>query len=192
MIPELAKKTSLFNLLYEIDKDLAEQCRKERCPHCNAALHKANYMRQPWEVPDKIDAGKLIRRSLCCSKKGCRHRVQPASCIFLGRHRYWSGAILIITALRQIRPKSYSIDKLMKLFKVSRRTIYRWGKWFREIFPTTAKWKTIRGRISAQVATDQLPGSLLQYFVEHTNCEEKAFVGCLRFLASAITDYNQV
>jgi len=183
MIPELTKNTILFNFLYSIDKDLAEQCRSHGCPYCNAALHKANYSRKPWESPVKTHDGKLTRQSLCCSRQGCRRRVLPPSCIFFGRYRYWSGAILIITALRQIRPKSYSIDKLMKLFTVSRSTIYRWAKWFREIFPTTDKWKTLRGRISAEVSSDQLPGSLLYYCIKHTNCEDKAFVMCLRILA---------
>jgi len=91
--------------------------------------------------------------------------------------------ILVVMALRQNRANSASISKLERMFGISRQTICRWIEYFREVFPSSAHWQKIRGRISSRVTDSELPTALLQYFLEHCESIESGLVGCLRFLA---------
>jgi hypothetical protein len=87
-------------------------------------------------------------------------------------------------ALRQNRPNGASISKLERMFDISRQTICRWIEYFRQVFPSSAQWQRIRGRISAGVTDSDLPTALLQYFLDHCESIESGLVGCLRFLST--------
>jgi len=183
MLPELLQKVSLFHLLYQIDLDLASQHRQCRCPHCGGRLDYAGYERKPRGGPTNIPEQYLMRHSLCCCQPGCRRRSLPASCLFMGRRVYWGCVILVVMALRQNRAESISIGKLTRMFAISRKTICRWIVYFRDVFPTTARWQSLRGRVGVRVANAYLPGALLEYFVEHLGCAQKGLVVCLVFLS---------
>lgn len=186
MLSELLQKVSLFYLLHCIDADLAKQQQQERCPHCGGPLHQANYQRQAWGKPGSIPDEYLIRHSLCCGREGCRHRTLPPSCIYLGRKVYWAGIVLVVMALRQRRPEGASARQIMDQFGISRKTLLRWMAYFREVFPHTAQWQCLRGRLSALVRDDELPGSLLEYFLSQAPGAEQGLVKCLRFLAEGL------
>jgi hypothetical protein len=183
MLPELVSKANLFYLLYLIDIELANQQRKGRCPHCGGPLHQANYQRQGWGVPKGTPEEYLIRRSFCCGREGCRRRTMPPSCIYLGRHVYWTGIIVVVMALRQRRPDGWSARQLMDRFGISRKTLLRWMAYFRDIFPSSPQWQRLRGRVSSQVSNSELPGALLAYFLQQFTSPEQGFVECLHFLA---------
>ena len=189
MLPELIKKTSLFSLLHRIDLNLAEECRDQSCPHCAGPLHQSNYLRKPWGAPKNIPDHQMIRQSLCCGMDGCRRRQLPPSCIFWGRRHYWSGVILVVMALRQNRPQGASTITLMRMFGISRKTLFRWISWFRDEFPASNHWQSVRGRVSATINSGDLPGSLLDHYIQHSETHEAALVGCLQLFAAGLKGF---
>lgn len=184
MLPELLQKSNLFFLLYRIDEDLAGQCRESGCPYCGGRLHRADYERKPRGGPDTIPEPYLVRHSFCCERPDCRKRSLPPSCRFWGRRVYWSCAILVVMALRQGRTTGFSVNKIMTMFGVDRKTVCRWTGYFREQFPATDRWRMLRGRVSAQVPDSSLPTGLLEYFIAQCRSHEVGLIACLHFLAS--------
>jgi hypothetical protein len=183
MLPELLQKTSLFHLLFRIDTDLSERERQKGCPYCSGRLDKAYYERKPRGGPREVPDEYAVRQSLCCSRGDCRRRALPPSCLFMGRRVYWGSVILVVMALRQNRPQGASTKMLMEMFELSRETLLRWIAYFREEFPVSAQWQRIRGRVSPLARDSELPGGLLDYFIDHADSAEQGLVNCLRFLA---------
>lgn len=184
MLPELLQKSSLFSLLHWIDKDLANQCRQSGCPFCSGHLHQANYERKPRGGPEDLPEGYMTRQSLCCCQESCRRRTLPPSCLFMGRRVYWGSVILVVMTLRQKRPKGASTIKLMRMFGISRKTLFRWIAYFRDNFPVSAQWQRLRGRVNPSVRDSELPGGLLEYFIRHVDSAEEGLAQCLHFLAT--------
>lgn len=184
MLPELLQTTNLFSLLHRIDIDLAEQQQKAGCPFCGGPLHHSNYQRKPRGGPDTLPEDICLRFSLCCGNEQCRRRTLPTSILFMDRRVYFRSVILIITTLRQNKPQRYSKANLMRMVGVSRKTINRWLKYFRDIFPRSNLWKTIRGLVSSTVKNDNLPGSLTDHFLQNVPSVEEAIVNCLSLLAN--------
>ena len=183
MLPELLQSTNLFHLLHHIDIDLADQQQKTGCPYCGGTLHYSNYQRKPRGGPDLPDT--LYKRfSLCCSKEKCRHRTLPKSTLFMDRRVYFRVVILIITTLNQSKPQEYSRNMLSKMLGANRKTITRWLTYFREIFPHSETWKTVRGFVNPTVSNRDLPGSLVEYYLDHIPSSEGAIINCLRLLAT--------
>ncbi len=89
-------------------------------------------------------------------------------------------------ALRQNRPNGASTIKLMRMFGISRKTLFRWIDYFREEFPISAQWQRLRGRVHASVRNSELPGGLLHYFIRYADSAEEGLVRCLRFLATGV------
>ena len=183
MLTELVKKASLYLLLNKIDHDLAIECRNKGCPYCGGVLHQANYERKPRGGPIDLPDEVCIRQSLCCSVEGCRHRQLPPSTLFIGRRVYWSLVILIVMTLRQNRPEGKSTIGLMRRFKITRKTLFRWICYYRDIFPHGDQWKILRGKIGILVRNSFLPGDLVDYFIENSRDYEDGVVRCLKFLA---------
>jgi len=55
--------------------------------------------------------------------------------------------------------------------------------YFKDVFPSSAQWQRLRGRISSDVGNEELPGALLDYFLQHSESMEKGLINCLHFLA---------
>jgi len=183
MLSELSQKAILFSLLHRIDVDLANQCRQNGCAFCDGGpLHQANYLRKPRGGPSCLPEEYSIRHSLCCGREGCRRRTLPPSCLFLGRKVYWAMVILIVMVLRQARPNGASTRELMRTFGIDRKTLFRWIAYFRDVFPHSAKWQILRGRISSQVKDSRLPADLADHFFQHSGCKADGLFACLRFL----------
>jgi len=183
MISKLLSDAKLFHLLYLIDLDLAEQCRKLRCPYCGSDLHFARYKRKPRGGPNNIADEYMIRHSLCCCAENCRSRTLPASCLFMGRRVYWSCVILVVTALHQQRPKGASIYRLQRTFNIDRKTICRWIAYFRQVFPSSARWKFLRGLVSPKLDDKRFLGSLFAFFLKQISDQQQALIACLKFLS---------
>lgn len=183
MLRDLLKKINIFTLLHKIDIDLAHQCRQKRCSYCGGPLYLACYQRKPRGGPENIPEEYMVRQSLCCGQEACRRRTLPPSCLFMGRRIYWSCVILVVMVLRQERPRGAKTRKLMQIFGIDRKTLFRWIAYFRDEFPRSSQWKSLRGRISTEVADNMLPANLVQYFLKHTESLEEGLIKCLRFLA---------
>ena len=191
MLPELLQQASLFHLLYHLDIDLAKQIQQKRCPYCNSSLHFSNYERKPRGGPENIPDEYLIRFSLCCSNKDCRRRALPASCRFMGRKIYWGCVVVVVMALKLNRPEGASARKVMELLGISRQTFKRWIEYFRDEFPKSSVWQRLRGRVISGVRDDELPGSLLNHFIDTFISAEKGLVACFTFLATGQMDCIQ-
>lgn len=186
MIPGLIQRVSLFRLLHLIDIDLARECQLAGCPYCAGPLHQASYQRKPRGGPDGIPDECLMRLGLCCGRQECRRRTLPSSSLFMGRRVYWGCVILVVMTLKQQRPDGVSIGRLTRLFQVSRNTIKRWMAYYRDVFPSSAVWQRLRGRVSSTVRDSELPGGLVRHFLDHFGSGEEALVACLRFLAQGL------
>jgi len=184
MLPELLEDVSLFRLLHQIDQDLARTCRQAGCPFCHSPLHSASYTRKPRGGPVNIPDEFCVRFSLCCSRKDCRRRVLPPSCLFFGRKVYWRAVIVIIVTLRQQRPSNCSINMLARTYAVSRSTVVRWIHYFREAFPRSREWHRLRGLVSAQIGNKDLPQGLVAFFLRSSTSPAGGLIACLQFLAS--------
>jgi len=103
----------------------------------------------------------------------------------MGRRVYWGCVILVAMTLRQNRPDGVSANKLKRLFGVTGKTLKRWTAYFRDEFPSSAQWQRLRGRVSSSVRDSELPGALVNFFLFNSESEEKGFVACLNFLATA-------
>jgi hypothetical protein len=77
------------------------------------------------------------RFSFCCAVKECRKRKTPTSLRFLGPKVYGAAIIVLVSVMRG-GAKSVPMRRLQELVGVSRRTVTRWQRWWRETFVSTA------------------------------------------------------
>jgi hypothetical protein len=185
MLPELLQKTNLYELLFLIDCDFSETVKNKGCLFCNGVLHQADYPRKPRGPFKNLPEEYQKRHSLCCSCENCRKRALPPSCRFMGRKVYFWPVILIVMALRQNRKDSYSAGRLMRLFNISRNTLKRWFKFFKDCFPLLPQWQRVRGLIPTSIGNHEIPGSLLFFYLNRFNGKEmEALLQCLIVLTS--------
>jgi hypothetical protein len=154
---KLLLRASYHGVLWRIDQDLAAQCRAARC-RCGGRLDVANYPRKPRGGPE-LPTEQALRLSFCCAAEGCRRRSTPPSTRFLGRRVYFGTVVVVLSRLAE-RCTRKLLAKLRTLVgDVSERTVGRWLRWWREVFPKTAVFAELRGRVPA-VAQRSCPRSL--------------------------------
>ncbi len=112
----------LYATLLQIDKDLAAETREKGCPHCGGVLHSACYPRKLKGFCSPFDDKKIVRFSFCCSTDGCRRRITPPSVRFLGRRRYLSAVVVLVSAVFHGLTTKRA-EELEKLIGVSHRTL---------------------------------------------------------------------
>jgi hypothetical protein len=95
--------------------------------------------------------------------KECRKRETPTSLRFLGPKVYGAAIIVLVSVLRG-GAQSVPMRRLQELVGVSRRTVTRWRRWWRETFVGTAVWQVIRATLHEPISPDALPASLLERF----------------------------
>jgi hypothetical protein len=177
-------RVTLFRKLQVIDLELASLHSAERCQveGCGGPLHRADYERKPRGLPTGIEVPEECCRrvSFCCG--WCRRRSLPRSCLFFGRRVYFSAVVLLVTAAWQGRGKR-SMTKLCQRFKVDARTVKRWLNYFEAVFPVSRLWQRVRGLVSAEVRSFELPYSLVRWY-ERQSRKLTQLVCCLRLLAS--------
>ncbi len=88
--------------------------------------------------------------------------------------------LLVVTALRQGRNRGYTVERLKALFGVTRPTLTRWLSYFRQIFPCSRPWRRLSGRLMPPVAEDELPGGMIERFVQARGDPELGLMACLR------------
>jgi hypothetical protein len=82
-------------------------------------------------------------------------------------------------------PGSSSGRGLCALFRIPARTLQRWRTWWREDFPSTPFWQSVRARFLPPVQTAQLPQGLLERFEAGAMADR--LVQALRFIAPLST-----
>ena len=155
-------KASLWPMLFLIDVSLRDDVRSQGCPHCRGRLDRADYQRKPRGGPEGRSGDEVSRRlSLCCAVEGCRRRTPPPSARFLGRRVYLGVIVTLVAALRQ-GPTPQRMKTLVEVFGVDRRTVERWGRWWRDGFASSAAWRVGRGRLPG--SEEPLPRRLILDF----------------------------
>ena len=178
MYQTLLADSSLYVFLFQLDEDIAADCRRGGCP-CSGSLHSAKYPRKPRGLPPGLEDKYDSRFSFCCNREGCRRRSTPASFRFLGRKVFVAAVVVLVSALRHgATPKRAAM--LRELVGVSRRTVERWREWWQDGFVRSPFWKAVRGRLKTPVDREALPLSLLNAF---SGQEEKdRLISLLRLL----------
>ena len=158
LYPKLRDDRDLWVLLLKIEKNLAEQHREKGCA-CGGKLHRARYRRKPRGGPEWLGEEYEWRESFCCERKGCRRRATPPSVLYFGRRVYYGLVMILVSALRQ-GPTAQSGEKIRRWLGVDLRTIRRWQRWWREVFPGLAFWRGLRGSAWAMLPVEELPLAL--------------------------------
>ena len=184
MLQEIVRRRDFFILLHRIDEDLAQESRQKSCPHCQARLDQANYARKPRGETESLPQECMLRFSNCCSREGCRRRVLPPSVKFLGRKIYWACINLVAICLRQWRPRGWTARKVMMTLGIPEKTLSRWARYWREVFPATRQWQHLRGRVPVEVRDSDLPRALVASFLRQDATEQESLLRCLRFLVT--------
>jgi hypothetical protein len=179
----LLRDATLYDVLFELDRDLAAQTRAAGCP-CGGVLHSARYPRKPRGGLEDLGPAYTTRLSFCCAVEGCRRRVTPPSVRYLGRRVYLGAVVVLVTAMRA-GITARRAAQLREWLGVSSRTLARWRRWWRETFVASAFWQEMKGRFAPPVAPHKLPASLLERFVaDHVHAR---VVAVLKFLAPITT-----
>ncbi len=161
MYQSLLEDARFFELLRQIDLGFAEETRSAGCD-CGGVLHSARYLRKPRGGPSGLGREHGIRESFCCSREGCRRRSTPSSVRFLGRKVFFCVVILLVPILRD-GLTSQRFRRLESELPVSRRTVLRWRRWWRELFPTMTLYRQTLAEVPT-LEDVRLPGSLLEAF----------------------------
>lgn len=103
----------------------------------------------------------------------------PPSVLFWGRRVYWAAVVLVVTALRQGRAEGVTAQRVQAMCGVTRLTLVRWLRYFRDCFPQTSTWRVLVGRLWPPVRRDGLLGDLLGRFVRARGDPEAGLVACL-------------
>jgi hypothetical protein len=184
MYHKLLSDATFWAFLFDVDEELAEESRAEKCPSCGCCLHCANYPRKP-RGPRNLPDEYRFRLSFCCARDGCQKRVTPPSVRFLGRKVYLGAIVVLVSAMRQ-GPTPRRVRELTELFGVERRTIYRWRDFWNERFPKTTFWKVARARLVPVFEIVDFPRSLLEAFVRAGD-DRDGWENLLRFLSPIST-----
>ena len=180
MYQTILQDSGFFALLLQLDQDQAAEAREAGCA-CGGSLHRACYRRKPRGGPQEgLGAEHCVRLSFCCSVDGCRKRVTPPSLRFLGRKVFFGVWVLLLPVLRD-GPTPQRLRRLEEVFSVSRRTLLRWRRFWREALPASRFWQASRGHFAVPVAVEALPGSLLEAFTAAAPRERT--LAALRFVA---------
>jgi hypothetical protein len=165
---------AFFRFLTHIDEEFASATRLGRCPGCAGPLHVADYPRKPRGCPAAVREAYSRRSSFTCGR--CNARATPPSVRFAGRRVYLAVVLMLVSP-----PGSSSGQGLCELLSIPARTLARWRTWWREDFPSTPFWQSVRERFMPPVTMTQLPQSLLARFDAGAMADR--LVQLLRFVA---------
>ena len=163
MCHALLRDASFHRHLLELDRAIAAEARGKGCPICPGPLHVADYPRKPRGGLEIADADAERRFSFCCGREGCRCRSTPPSVRFLGRRVYSAVVVTLASALTQ-GLSGRRLARICAELSLSRRTLERWLRWWRETVPQTSWWRELRGRLASPVEVLGLPATLLDRF----------------------------
>lgn len=167
---------NFFEFLYKTDQDLARKTKEKGCRFCGAKVHVSNYMRKPRGLDGLPDDYSLCF-SFCCAREGCRKRALPESIRFFGRVVYWSVHMVLISAM--LNGRNPELEKIMSEFNVDIKTLKRWRLWWKDFFPTTKFWKTLKGKLCEEVELFPLDFLMI---LQKNNPENDAIIKLLHLL----------
>ena len=145
-----------------MDKYIAQPHWRAHCPLCGrGVLHCGDYERSPLGCPAGLPEWWFKRFSFCCSE--CRKRRTPPSVRFLGRKVYMGVWIALVSAMTR-GPTARALATLRRELGVHATTVYRWRRWWREVFPETKFFRAFVARLAPGFDVGGLPTSLVDAF----------------------------
>jgi len=181
---KILRSEKIYQLLEEVDGDLAEQVRQGGCLQCGGRLHRSDFDRKPRGGPMRVMERWENRESFCCEREGCRKRHTPPSVRFLGR-RIYAGIVVVLMAAMTHGLSARRVETLRAELGIDARSLKRWRQWWLEQFINTPLWKASRGRFMPPVDEQAMPLSLVKIFKAR---EQKALLKLMKFLAPMTTD----
>lgn len=172
MCHAVLQEPAFFRLLTRIDEEFAAATRLQGCQACEGPLHVANYPRKPRGCPAAVQEEYSRRLSFTCGR--CDLRTTSPSVRFMGRRVYLAVVLMLVSG-------SGSAQALRDQLRIAPVTLKRWRTWWRETFPSTRLWQSVRERFMPPVTSDQLPHSLLERF--ETSTLKGRLTQALRFIA---------
>lgn len=148
----------VYELLEEVDRDLALKAQAGGCEHCGGALHRGDYPRKP-----RGKTGWEKRHSFCCSREGCRKRKTPESVRFLGR-RVYVGVVVVLVSAMMHGLSEQRVKRLGQVLEIDRRTLKHWREWWKDRFVQGRFWRTVRGRFRRPIVEEHMPLGLVEAF----------------------------
>ena len=91
--------------------------------------------------------------------------------------------LLLVGALRKGTNPAVTLERLKALCGVWRSTVKRWQRYFQCLFTQSISYRRLSGHLMPAIASDQLPGALLERFYPAGGEPEEALVTCLQTLA---------
>jgi hypothetical protein len=182
---DVQKDPKLAQWLWEIDRDLARQCYKQRCQHrhadgslCGGKLYCGDYPRSPRGCAEAVEKFFDWRFSFNCAV--CDKRATPPSVRFLGRALRIS-AVLVLIEDRG----ACSVSWLSKQLEIPVRTVKRWRRWWHERFVASTFWRQHCADFAPPVEEEQLPRSVRNRFLASDPIDKLILL--LRFLSPLST-----
>lgn len=169
---------AFFRFLTRIDEEFAAATRLGRCPDCTGPLHVADFPRKPRGCPAAVREDYSWRLSFTCGR--CDARATSPSVRFAGRRVYLAVVLMLCSP-----PGGSSGRALCQRLRIPARTLQRWRTWWREEFPLTPFWQSMRERFLPPVVAERLPHSLLERFEAGEMADRVAQL--LRFIAPLST-----
>ena len=157
MCHDVLQDPTFFRFLSKIDHEFAAETRAGRCPSCEGPLHVADYPRKPRGCPAAVREEYSRRLSFTCGR--CDARSTSPSVRFAGRRVY-----LAVVLMLRSPAGSASGRQLCDQFTIPARTLKRWRTWWRQDFPSTPFWQSMRARFIPPLAIERLPQSALERF----------------------------
>jgi|SRR6185437_2201699 len=176
---QLLSDPAFYRLLLRFDEDLAAAERPLGCRVCGRRLEASDFPRKPRGLAARLGDRFAERFSFCCADRCCRKRRTPASLRFLGRKVYLGAIVVLISSMR-CGPSPVRLRRLHELVGVSRHTLSRWKRWWRETLPASRFWAQAAGMLIPPVNLSELPASLLERFA---GSNEERLIGLLRWLS---------
>lgn len=167
-----------FRFLLRIDEEFAAATRLGRCAGCGGPLHAADFPRKPRGCPAAVLEDYSWRFSFTCGR--CDARSTSPSVRFLGRRVYLAVVLMLFSP-----PGGSQGQELCELLRIPAGTLKRWRSWWREDFPCTPFWRSVRERFMPPVVTERLPQSLLERFAAGPVADR--LMQSLRFIAPLST-----
>jgi hypothetical protein len=148
----------VYELLEEVDRDMALKAQAGGCEHCGGVLHRGDYPRKPrggpcWEK----------RHSFCCSRDGCRKRKTPRSVRFLGRKVY-AGVVVVLVSAMMHGLSEQRVKRLGQELEIDRRTLKQWRQWWGSRFVQGRFWRAAKGRFRRPIVEEHMPLGLVEAF----------------------------
>lgn len=179
MYQQLLGDAAFYRLLLRFDEELAAAERPKGCRVCGKRLEASDFPRKPRGMAGDLGGRFAERLSFCCADRTCRKRRTPPSLRFLGRKVYLGAVVVLIAAMR-CGASPARMRRLHELVGVSRHTVLRWRKWWREQLPATPFWRALTGALMPPISIADLPASLLEGFA---GTPEERLILLLRALA---------